>query len=244
MVLQLEEVDPNRVPTMAWGTMALSAPSGHCQFEGRPDPGPSAQTGHARADGGRAGPGVRAWGCLAPGPPAGPGCGPLASGPSHLSLTSGVRRGEVSEGLEFLGDCRLPRGPLQMVVLMDPMEDPDDILRAHRSREKSYLFDVAFDFTATQVMEGLGLGTPRPGDNLCPPQKGALRGPAPDPHQPSLHHLPSGFHLLCLHAHKCACACMEDPQPPPWTHQVDMQTPPYTSPARHTLQVAPVEEGA
>ncbi|KAF5919444.1 hypothetical protein HPG69_006044 [Diceros bicornis minor] len=37
-----------------------------------------------------------------------------------------------------------------MVVLMDPMEDPDDILRAHRSREKSYLFDVAFDFTATQ----------------------------------------------------------------------------------------------
>ncbi|XP_029784470.1 kinesin-like protein KIF19 [Suricata suricatta] len=39
-----------------------------------------------------------------------------------------------------------------MVVLMDPMEDPDDILRAHRSREKSYLFDVAFDFTATQEM--------------------------------------------------------------------------------------------
>ncbi|XP_066242891.1 kinesin-like protein KIF19 isoform X1 [Saccopteryx leptura] len=40
----------------------------------------------------------------------------------------------------------------QMVVLMDPMEDPDDILRAHRSRERSYLFDVAFDFTATQEM--------------------------------------------------------------------------------------------
>ncbi|XP_048221587.1 kinesin-like protein KIF19 [Perognathus longimembris pacificus] len=40
----------------------------------------------------------------------------------------------------------------QMVVLMDPMEDPEDILRAHRSREKSYLFDVAFDFTATQEM--------------------------------------------------------------------------------------------
>nr|XP_035934922.1 kinesin-like protein KIF19 isoform X3 [Halichoerus grypus] len=39
-----------------------------------------------------------------------------------------------------------------MVVLMDPMEDPDDVLRAHRSREKSYLFDVAFDFTATQEM--------------------------------------------------------------------------------------------
>ncbi|XP_027424221.1 kinesin-like protein KIF19 isoform X2 [Zalophus californianus] len=40
----------------------------------------------------------------------------------------------------------------QMVVLRDPMEDPDDVLRAHRSREKSYLFDVAFDFTATQEM--------------------------------------------------------------------------------------------
>ncbi|XP_041075643.1 kinesin-like protein KIF19 isoform X2 [Polyodon spathula] len=38
----------------------------------------------------------------------------------------------------------------QMVVLMDPMEDPDDILRANRSREKSFLFDVAFDYTATQ----------------------------------------------------------------------------------------------
>lgn len=53
---------------------------------------------------------------------------------------------------ETPGDCDLPSwGHLQMVVLMDPMEDPDDILRAHRSREKSYLFDVAFDFTATQV---------------------------------------------------------------------------------------------
>lgn len=51
-----------------------------------------------------------------------------------------------------------PWGTLQMVVLMDPMEDPDDILRAHRSREKSYLFDVAFDFTATQVGQGLDLG--------------------------------------------------------------------------------------
>ncbi|XP_065118911.2 kinesin-like protein KIF19 [Paramisgurnus dabryanus] len=38
----------------------------------------------------------------------------------------------------------------QMVVLMDPMEDHDDILRAHRSREKTYMFDVAFDYTATQ----------------------------------------------------------------------------------------------
>uniref|UniRef100_A0A4W4GAA6 Kinesin-like protein n=1 Tax=Electrophorus electricus TaxID=8005 RepID=A0A4W4GAA6_ELEEL len=38
----------------------------------------------------------------------------------------------------------------QMVLLKDPLEDPDDILRAHRSREKTYMFDVAFDYTATQ----------------------------------------------------------------------------------------------
>ncbi|XP_048871811.1 LOW QUALITY PROTEIN: kinesin-like protein KIF19 [Brienomyrus brachyistius] len=38
----------------------------------------------------------------------------------------------------------------QMVVLMDPMEDPDDVLRANRSREKTYMFDVAFDYAATQ----------------------------------------------------------------------------------------------
>ncbi|XP_013916825.1 PREDICTED: kinesin-like protein KIF19 isoform X3 [Thamnophis sirtalis] len=40
----------------------------------------------------------------------------------------------------------------QMIVLMDPLDDPDDVLRANRSREKSYLFDVAFDFAATQEM--------------------------------------------------------------------------------------------
>nr|XP_020469524.1 kinesin-like protein KIF19 isoform X1 [Monopterus albus] len=38
----------------------------------------------------------------------------------------------------------------QMVVLMDPMEDPDDILRANRSREKTYMFDVTFDHSASQ----------------------------------------------------------------------------------------------
>lgn len=39
----------------------------------------------------------------------------------------------------------------QMVVLMDPCEDADNVLRANRSREKTYMFDVAFDYTATQV---------------------------------------------------------------------------------------------
>uniref|UniRef100_A0A8C8BF34 Kinesin-like protein n=1 Tax=Otus sunia TaxID=257818 RepID=A0A8C8BF34_9STRI len=38
----------------------------------------------------------------------------------------------------------------QVVVLRDPLADPDDVLRASRSRQKSYSFDVAFDATATQ----------------------------------------------------------------------------------------------
>lgn len=45
----------------------------------------------------------------------------------------------------------------QMVILMDPLEDPDDILRANRSREKTYMFDVAFDYLASQVSPELQL---------------------------------------------------------------------------------------
>ncbi|KAF7705476.1 kinesin-like protein KIF19 isoform X1 [Silurus meridionalis] len=53
---------------------------------------------------------------------------------------------EIEEGAAIVAH----RVDDQMVVLMDPLEDPDDILRAHRSREKTYMFDVAFDYTATQ----------------------------------------------------------------------------------------------
>ncbi|POI23835.1 hypothetical protein CIB84_012417, partial [Bambusicola thoracicus] len=38
----------------------------------------------------------------------------------------------------------------QVVVLQDPMQNPDNVLRASRSREKSYVFDAAFDSTSTQ----------------------------------------------------------------------------------------------
>ncbi|XP_056662466.1 kinesin-like protein KIF19 isoform X2 [Monodelphis domestica] len=38
----------------------------------------------------------------------------------------------------------------QMVVLMDPGEDPDDALRANRSREKTFIFDIVFDQQASQ----------------------------------------------------------------------------------------------
>ncbi|XP_060116619.1 kinesin-like protein KIF19 [Heteronotia binoei] len=37
-----------------------------------------------------------------------------------------------------------------MMVLMDPTEDPDDILRANRSREKTFIFDMVFDHMASQ----------------------------------------------------------------------------------------------
>ncbi|CAF0714801.1 unnamed protein product [Brachionus calyciflorus] len=37
-----------------------------------------------------------------------------------------------------------------MIVLMDPMEDPDDILRANRSREKQFVFDMVFDAKSSQ----------------------------------------------------------------------------------------------
>lgn len=45
-----------------------------------------------------------------------------------------------------------------MVVLLDPSEDPDDILRANRSRERRYMFDHAFDETSDQVMHQLVVG--------------------------------------------------------------------------------------
>ncbi|KAM5301262.1 kinesin-like protein KIF19 isoform 2-T3 [Glossophaga mutica] len=37
-----------------------------------------------------------------------------------------------------------------MVVLMDPGEDPEDTLRTHRSREKTFTFDTVFDQHASQ----------------------------------------------------------------------------------------------
>ncbi|XP_069786281.1 kinesin-like protein KIF19 isoform X2 [Narcine bancroftii] len=57
-----------------------------------------------------------------------------------------INETEVEEGATIIAH----KVDEQMVVLMDPMEDPDNILRANRSREKSYMFDVAFNYTATQ----------------------------------------------------------------------------------------------
>ncbi|XP_048411463.1 kinesin-like protein KIF19 isoform X1 [Stegostoma tigrinum] len=57
-----------------------------------------------------------------------------------------INETEVEEGATIIAH----KVDEQMVVLMDPMEDPDDILRANRSREKLYMFDVTFNYTASQ----------------------------------------------------------------------------------------------
>ncbi|KAG9349817.1 hypothetical protein JZ751_026170 [Albula glossodonta] len=57
-----------------------------------------------------------------------------------------INDAEIEEGASIIAH----KVDDQMVVLMDPCEDPDDVLRANRSRAKTYMFDVAFDFTATQ----------------------------------------------------------------------------------------------
>lgn len=49
-----------------------------------------------------------------------------------------------------------------MVVLMDPSEDPEDPLRTHRSREKTFIFDAVFDQHASQVPAPTPTCWPRP----------------------------------------------------------------------------------
>ncbi|KAM9372382.1 kinesin-like protein KIF19 [Phaethornis superciliosus] len=57
-----------------------------------------------------------------------------------------INAAEVQEGAAVTAH----RGDEQKLVLMDPSEDPDDILRANRSREKTFIFDMVFDHRATQ----------------------------------------------------------------------------------------------
>lgn len=50
---------------------------------------------------------------------------------------------------------------VQVVVLMDPGEDPEDTLRAHRSRERTFIFDIVFDQHASQVLTTHSASNPR-----------------------------------------------------------------------------------
>lgn len=106
---------------------------------------------------------------------------------------------------------------------MDPMEDPDDILRAHRSREKSYLFDVAFDFTATQV-RGWAWA---PSAHVCDLQRTCHR-PQPAPH----HLLPDPPSCGSMRASVRSPAQQGHGLPHGHTW-VGVQTPPSMAPTRH-----------
>ncbi|KAM6352043.1 kinesin-like protein KIF19 isoform 6-T9 [Alca torda] len=55
-----------------------------------------------------------------------------------------------SPELASSGSSAMKEQQLTRVILMDPSEDPDDILRANRSREKTFVFDMVFDHRATQ----------------------------------------------------------------------------------------------
>ncbi|XP_059682572.1 kinesin-like protein KIF19 [Gavia stellata] len=57
-----------------------------------------------------------------------------------------INEAEAEEGAALIAR----RVGEQKVVLMDPSEDPDDILRANRSREKTFVFDMVFDHRASQ----------------------------------------------------------------------------------------------
>ncbi|XP_055266402.1 kinesin-like protein KIF19 isoform X1 [Moschus berezovskii] len=88
-----------------------------------------------------------------------------AAGPSPARGSPAMREMEpkdqqltVALRIRPLNDTELEEGAAviahkvgdQMVVLMDPSEDPEDPLRTHRSREKTFIFDVVFDQHASQ----------------------------------------------------------------------------------------------
>ncbi|XP_029432686.1 kinesin-like protein KIF19 isoform X2 [Rhinatrema bivittatum] len=72
----------------------------------------------------------------------------------HQQLTVAVRirpinEAELDEGASIIAH-KLGDQVSKIVILKDPTEDPDDILRANRSREKTFIFDMVFDQRATQ----------------------------------------------------------------------------------------------
>ncbi|XP_032447480.1 kinesin-like protein KIF19 [Lynx canadensis] len=78
--------------------------------------------------------------------------------PGPLPLGTGAHLAQVALRIRPLSDTELEEGATviahkvgdQVAVLMDPDEDPEDTLRAHRSREKTFIFDTVFDQHASQ----------------------------------------------------------------------------------------------
>ncbi|XP_054351614.1 kinesin-like protein KIF19 [Pongo pygmaeus] len=79
-------------------------------------------------------------------------------GEEALCSCPGGDRLQVALRIRPLNDAELEEGAAviahkvgdQMVVLMDPGEDPEDMARTHRSRERTFIFDRVFDQHASQ----------------------------------------------------------------------------------------------
>ncbi|XP_040122735.1 kinesin-like protein KIF19 [Oryx dammah] len=82
--------------------------------------------------------------------------GSSSLGPGKAAATASCP--QVALRIRPLNDTELEEGAAviahkvgdQTVVLMDPSEDPEDPLRTHRSRAKTFIFDVVFDQHASQ----------------------------------------------------------------------------------------------
>ncbi|XDC67889.1 hypothetical protein R6Z07M_019071 [Ovis aries] len=87
-----------------------------------------------------------------------PGPSPAPGSPAMGEMEPKAQQLTVALRIRPLNDTELEEGAAviahkvgdQMVVLMDPSEDPEDPLRTHRSREKTFIFDVVFDQHASQ----------------------------------------------------------------------------------------------
>ena len=64
-----------------------------------------------------------------------------------------VRLSHLSKyySLTYLLTCLLVVVLRQLVVLMDPTDETDDVLRQNRSREKQFMFDLSLDGQTPQV---------------------------------------------------------------------------------------------
>ncbi|XP_077172154.1 kinesin-like protein KIF19 isoform X2 [Paroedura picta] len=91
-------------------------------------------------------------------PPPGSGTATATPSPAALKELRAEQQLVVALRIRPINETELEEGASiiahkvggQMVVLMDPSEDPDDILRANRSREKTFIFDMVFDHAASQ----------------------------------------------------------------------------------------------
>ncbi|XP_068823553.1 kinesin-like protein KIF19 [Capricornis sumatraensis] len=96
-----------------------------------------------------------------------PGPSPARGSPAVGEMEPKAQQLTVALRIRPLNNTELEEGAAviahkagdQMVVLMDPSEDPEDPLHTHRSREKTFIFDAVFNQHASQ--EDVYLATTR-----------------------------------------------------------------------------------